>query len=143
MKALRYSILILVCGYLLSCKKNDTTTPSSTMSASINGGSTINYSASFTNSNGVMVLQGTTNTSTIQIYIQIQGPGIQYFQSAPNYPYATITNNSSGSYSTSAVNQNEISISSGTTSGLYNGSFSFTGTGNAGSISVNGQFTNL
>jgi hypothetical protein len=102
----------------------------------------MNFTASFTNSNGVMVLQGTSNTYTIQIYIQIAGPGIQYFQSPPSYPYATVSN-ITGSYSTSAANQNQISITSGSTSGLYNGSFSFTATGSAGSISVSGQFSNM
>jgi hypothetical protein len=112
------------------------------MSASINGGSTMNFSASFTNSSGVMVLQGTSNTYTIQIYIQISGPGIQYFQTSPSYPYAVVTS-VSGSYTTNTANLNEISISAGSTSGLYNGTFSFTGTGSVGSISVSGQFTNM
>jgi len=112
------------------------------MSASINGGSTINFASSFTNSNGIMVLQGTSNTYTIQLYMQISGPGIQYFQTAPGYPYATVSN-VSGSYSTNSANQNQVSISAGSTAGLYNGSFSFTASGSVGSISVSGQFTNM
>jgi hypothetical protein len=140
MKALRYSILILLCGCIFSCKKSDTT-PSSAMSATING-SPVTFTPTFTNTNGVSVLQGTSNTYSIQIYLQVSGPGIQYFQSAPSYPYATVTD-ITGSYSTNGANQNEISLSAGTSSGLYNGSFSFTGTGGAGSISVSGQFTNM
>lgn len=142
MKALRNSILILLlCGTLFSCKKNDTTTPSSTMSASING-SNVTFTASFTNNNGVMVLQGTSNTYTLQIYIQISGPGIQTFQTPPGYPYATVSN-ITGSYSTVSANQNYITITAGSTAGLYNGTFSFTGTGSAGTISVSGQFANM
>lgn len=87
-------------------------------------------------------MQGTSNTYTIQLYMQISGPGIQYFQTPPGYPYATVSN-VSGSYSTSAANQNQVTISAGSTAGLYNGSFSFTGTGSAGTISVSGQFTNM
>lgn len=111
------------------------------MSASINGGGSISFSPSFTNSNGVTVLEGTTNLYTLQIYIELSGSGIQTFQSAPNYPYATITD-ASGSYSTSAANQNQITITAAS-GGLYNGSFSFTGIGNAGTITVSGQFTNM
>lgn len=102
----------------------------------------MNFTASFTNSGGVMVLQGTNNTYTIQIYIQITAPGIQYFQTPSAYPYATVSN-VSGSYSTVTANQNEISVTAGSTSGLYNGTFSFTATGGAGSISVSGQFSNM
>ena len=142
MKILRTFFIVLLCGCLLACNKNTTSTPTSAMSASINGGSTITFTASFTNSNGVMVLQGSSNTYTIQLYMQIAGPGIQYFQSSPSYPYATVTD-ISGSYSTSTANQNQVTITAGSTAGLYNGSFSFTGTGSAGSISVNGQFTNM
>jgi len=112
------------------------------MSASINGGGTINFTSSFTNSNGVMVLQGSSNTYTIQLYMQISGPGIQYFQTSPAYPYAVVTN-VSGSYSTSTANQNQVTITSGSSAGLYNGSFSFTASGSVGSISVSGQFTNM
>lgn len=142
MKALKYSILILLCGCFFSCRKNDSTTPTSSMSISINGGSAITLSASFTNNNGVTVLQGTSNTYTVQIYIQLNGPGIQYFQTPSSYPYATVTS-ISGSYSTSTANENEISLSNGSTGGLYNGSFSFTGTGSAGTISVSGSFNNM
>jgi hypothetical protein len=112
------------------------------MSASINGGSSGNFTASFTNNNGVMVLQGTSNTYTIQIYIQISGPSTQYFQTTPSYPYATVSN-ITGSYSTNAANQNTITVTSGSTSGLYNGSFSFTASGSAGTITVSGQFSNM
>ena len=142
MKKFKILFIVLLSGCVFSCNKNSTTTPSSTMSASINGGSTMNFSASFTNSSGVMVLQGTSNTYTIQIYIQISGPGIQYFQTSPSYPYAIVTS-VSGSYTTNTANLNEISISTGSSSGLYNGTFSFTGTGSIGSISVSGQFTNM
>lgn len=142
MKILRYSVLIFLCGCLFSCQKNAASPPTSAMTANINGGSTISFTPSFTNSNGVMVLQGTSNTYTIQIYIEITGPGIQYFQSPPSYPYATVSN-ISGSYSTNAVNQNQITITSGSTTALYNGSFSFNATGSVGTITVSGQFTNM
>jgi len=143
MKALRYFFLILVCAGVFSCQKA-ATTPSSSMSASINGASTITFSSSFTNSNGISVLQGTSNTATIQIYIQNPGPGTYYFQSPGSYPYATVTTSTiSGSYSTYASNLNVLSMSTGSTSGLYNGSFSFSATGSAGTINVTGQFSNM
>jgi hypothetical protein len=142
MKAIYYSLLLFV-FCLFSCQKsNSTSTPSSSMSASINGGSTINFTSSFSNSSGVMVLQGTSNTYSISIYIQIAGPGVQYFQTPSVYPYATVSN-VTGSYSTLTANYNQISVSAGSSSGLYNGSFSFTGNGSAGSITVSGQFTNM
>ena len=112
------------------------------MSASINGASTMSFTASFTNSNGVMLLQGTSNTYTIQIYIQISGPSTQYFQTPSTYPYAIVTS-VSGSYSTSSVNMNQIAVSAGSSSGLYNGTFGFTASGSVGSITVNGQFANM
>ena len=111
------------------------------MSASINGGGTISFTASFTNSNGTMDLHGSTNTYTIDIYIQMSGSGTQTFQTPQGYPYATVTS-ISGSYSTVSANQNQISVSA-VSGGLYNGSFNFTGTGGAGSITVSGQFTNM
>lgn len=141
MKALRCFFLVLACISAFSCQKA-ATTPSSAMSASINGGSTITFSASFTNSNNVTVWQGTSNTTTIQIYLQSPGPGTYYFQNPGSYPYATVTD-ISGSYSTFASSLNQISLSAASSSNLYNGSFTFTATGSAGTISVSGQFSNM
>lgn len=141
MKALKCFFLVLICAGVFSCQKA-ATTPSSSMSASFNGGSLITFTSSFTSSNGITVWQGTSNTYTIQIYLQSPGPGTFYFQGQGSYPYATVSD-ISGSYTTFSSNLNEISMSSASTSGLYNGSFSFTATGSAGTISVNGQFSNM
>lgn len=142
MKVLRYFFIVWVCTGLFSCHKDAANTPSSAMSASINGASSLTFSTSFTTSNNVTVWQGTSNTTTIQIYLQSPGPGTYYFQSPGSYPYATVTD-ITGSYSTFASTLNQLNMNYGSSSGLYSGSFSFTATGNAGTISVSGQFTNM
>ncbi len=147
MKVLKIFILVLLSGGVqLSCNKsNSATTGSSTMSANVNG-STVTFSASFTNSGGVTVLQGSNNLYTITIYAQISGPASYMITGPPSYPYATISN-ISGTFTTTSTNLGQLNISAGSSAGLYNGNFYFTAynpSTSAGSITVsNGLFTNM
>jgi hypothetical protein len=145
MKGLKFIILLLCCGFLFSCNKNnDSSNANSTMSATINGGS-VTFNASFTNQNGVTVIQGSSNLYTVQIFIQISAGGGSYTIGAnPSYPYATVSTGLSGSYTTTTAYSGQINLSPASSSGLYNGNFYFTATGNSGTLTVsNGQFTNM
>jgi len=114
------------------------------MSATVSGVGTLNLSASFTNSNGVTVLEGTSNTCTIMIYLQLNGPATYLeFQSSGTYPYATITTSTVSGTCTTYANDGQLNITTGSSSGLYNGTFSFTATGNSTITVTNGSFTNL
>ena len=146
MKLLKALIVVMICGVVISCNKDESaSTSSSSMSASV-AGSAVSFSASFTTQNGVTVFQGSSNLYTISIYLQVTGPGLYYIGGSSTYPYATVSN-ISGTYTTNSTTVGQITLSNGSTAGLYSGTFYFTaynsGT-STGSITVsNGQFTNM
>ena len=114
------------------------------MSASINGGSVITFSGSHsTNTSGQLVLQGSGNGYTIQIYKDFNGPGTYTLSSYSVGNYATVAT-SSGTYFTGTTSTGQIALTSNGTTGNYNGTFYFAALNNGNSIVVsNGQFTNM
>ncbi len=151
MKTLKIFILVFISSWLLSCSgSNSATTPSSAMSASVNGSGSINFTASFSNSNGMIIMTGSGNTYTVQLFMRLSGSGGTYTLGDPSGSYyATVSDNFGNKYSTNASSVGQAVVNSSGSSGLYNGTFYFTATetsptvgGNTISVS-NGQFTNM
>jgi hypothetical protein len=149
MKALKICILILSAGFLFSCNKSgSSTTPSSAMSANLGSG-TVNLTASFTNSNGLIVMTGSSSSNTVQLYLKLSGGGGGTFTLGdPSTSYYATVGNSFASYSTSATYIGQAVVSQGS-NGLYSGTFYFNAvetspTAGGGTISVSsGSFSNM
>lgn len=110
------------------------------MSASINGGSTITFSASDFNQLG---MQGTGNGYTIQIILKFNGSGTYTLADPSTCNYATVTSNSA-TYTTSNTSTGQVTLTEIGTTGSYNGTFFFAALNNGSSVVVsNGQFTNM
>lgn len=150
MRALKLSIFVFISCWIFSCGQNNATTPSSAMSASVNGGGSINFSASFSNSNGEVIMTGSGNTYTIQLFMRLSGSGGTFTLGDPStLYYATVSDNFGIKYSTSSGSIGQAVVSASGSGGLYNGTFYFTATetsptpgGNTVTVS-NGQFSNM
>ena len=142
MKVFKLFIFLLFCGLLSSCSKsNDVGSP--TMSASINGGSITNFSASNNTKNGQLVMQGTGNGYTVQLYINLTGAGT-YTLTGPSAGSYAIISSGAGNYITTVTSTGQAILTEIGTTGYYNGTFYFAALNAGNSIVVsNGQFTNM
>jgi hypothetical protein len=142
MKALKIFVFILFCGSLFSCSKSNNV-GSPTMSASINGGSIITFSASQTDNNGQLIMQGVGNGYTVQLHINLTGSGVYTLTDPSAGSYATVQTGS-GIYITTVTATGQATLSAIGTTGYYNGTFYFAALDNGNSIVLsNGQFTNM
>jgi hypothetical protein len=151
LKAFKIFVFIFLSGWLLSCSGNNSaTTPSSAMSASVNGSGSINFSASFNNSNGMIIMTGSGNTYTVQLFMRLSTTGGTYTLGDPSGSYyATVSDNFGNKYSTNASSIGQAVVTQSGSSGLYNGTFYFSAVetsptvgGNTITVS-NGQFSNM
>lgn len=110
------------------------------MSASINGGTAITFSASDFNQLG---MTGTGNGYTIQIILKLNGSGTYTLADPSTGNYATVAT-SSATYTTSGTSTGQVTLTENGTTGSYNGTFFYAALDNGNSIVVsNGQFTNM
>ena len=118
------------------------------MSANLGSG-TVSLSASFTNSNGLIVMTGSSSSNSVQLYLKLNGGGGGTFTLGdPSTSFYATVGNSFASYSTSSTYIGQAIVTQGS-NGLYNGSFYFnavetTPTSGGGTVSVsNGSFSNM
>lgn len=138
MKAFKLFIFILFWGAVFSCSKTNVGSP--TISASVNGSSTINFSASYFNQIGI---QGSGNGYTINIYVRLNGAGTYVLSDPSTGNFATVVSNGI-TYTTGGTSTGQITFSPINNTSYYNGSFYFAALNNGQSIIVsNGQFTNM
>jgi len=128
----------------VSCNKDTTTPANASMSATING-SSVTFTVSITRSNGLTVVQGSSNRYTLTIALGSLSSSVFTLAAQSTNYYATLVDNLGGSYTTDAANTGQITL---TQSGaVYNGTFYFTAnetTPSAGNISVsNGSCSNI
>lgn len=150
MKTIKLLTVLLMCGWLVSCNKGNSTTPSSAMSASVNGSGSISFSASFSNNSGLITMQGSGSSYTIQLFMRLSGSGGTYTLGDPSTGYyAMVSDNFGTKYSTSASSIGQAVVTAGSSGGLYNGTFYFTATetsptAGGGTVNVSsGQFSNM
>ena len=140
---LYFGAILLISG--TGCSKSDTATPANaTMSATINGTS-VSFTVSITKSNGLTVVQGSSNRYTLTVVLGSLSPSVFTLAAQSTNYYATLVDNLGGSYTTDASNTGQITL---TQSGnLYNGTFYFNAnetTPSAGNIGVtNGSCSNI
>jgi hypothetical protein len=149
MKNVKSYILIFIAGCLFSCNKSgSSSTPSSTMSATV-GGNPITFSASFNNTNGIIAMTGSSNTTSVTLYLKLSGGGGTYNLGDPSTSYYATTSYNLATYSTSGTNYIGQAVVSQGSNGLYSGSFYFNAietspTNGGNSVSVtNGAFSNM
>ncbi len=110
------------------------------MSASISGGGTINFSASYFNQIGI---QGSGNGYTINFYVRLNGAGTYVLADPSTGNFATVVSNGI-TYTTSSTSTGQITFSPINKTSYYNGTFYFAAIYNGQSIIIsNGQFANM
>ncbi len=150
MKTLCYTLLLAITLLLVgtSCKKT-VNTPNATMSATVSGNN-LTFSVTVSNSNGVTVIQGTSNTYNLTIVLKTLSAGIYPLGAQSTTYYATVSDNFGNSYSTDGANTGQITLTQNqSNTSLYNATFYFTANETApnqggGNLSVtNGSFSNI
>jgi hypothetical protein len=130
----------------VSCNKSETATNAS-MSASLNG-SQVTFTVSLTGSNGYTIVQGSSSSYTMTIYFKTISAGVFTLGDQSTGYYATVSDNFGYSYSTSAANTGQITLTA-VGGSRYNGTFYFTANetsptvGGANVSVVNGSCSNI
>lgn len=119
------------------------------MSANV-GGSSLSFSASFTNTNGLIVMSGTSSSTTVQLYMKLAGSaGGTYTLGDPSTNFYATAGYNLANYSTSGTNYIGQAVVTQGSNGLYSGTFYFSATetsptagGNSVSV-TSGTFSNM
>jgi hypothetical protein len=139
-------VLLITLFFNASCNKSEPASNAS-MSASVNS-SQVTFTVTLTGSNGYTIVQGSSSNYTMTIYFKTISGGVFTLGDPSTGYYATVADNFGYSYSTSAANTGQITLTA-LGGSKYNGTFYFTAietspTAGGATVSVvNGTCTNI
>jgi hypothetical protein len=142
-------VMLVLSGVLLfgsACNKSEPASNAS-MTATINGNQ-VTFTVSLSSSNGYTIVSGSSSNYSMQLVFKTLSAGIFTLGDQSTGYYATVTDNFGYSYSTTAANTGQITLTQQAGS-RYNGTFYFTAvetsptSGGATISATNGNCTNI